>query len=218
LPTDTSQAPSPSLARPPAIEPIKDRNPALAGKPALRRLAAARRAEAARLAGSDAAERVARRFVQAVPLGASRIVAGYWPIRDELDCRPLLFHLLEAGHAVCLPSTPSQGPPIMRMWHAGVPLKPSGFGTMAPGPDAPFAEPEIVLLPLLGFDARGTRLGYGKGHYDQLLAALDRRPLLVGLAYAAQQLTDIPREPHDVPLDMVVTESGVLRFDPGTPA
>jgi 5-formyltetrahydrofolate cyclo-ligase len=76
------------------------------------------------------------------------------------------------------------------------------------------AVPDVILVPLLGFDSSGTRLGYGGGYYDRTLAALGRRPRLIGLAYAAQALpVEIPRAPHDIPLDMVVTEEGAIRFD-----
>ena len=70
----------------------------------------------------------------------------------------------------------------------------------------------IVLAPLVGWDGAGYRLGYGGGYYDRTLAAMTRKPRLVGLAFAAQELDSIPREPHDVPLDAVVTEAGVRHF------
>ena len=95
----------------------------------------------------------------------------------------------------------------------GQPLYPSGFGTLAPSEVAPIVEPDIVVMPLLGFDRHGTRLGYGKGYYDRTLAQMGTKPLLVGYAFAAQELDFIPREAHDVPLDMLVTENGARRFD-----
>jgi 5-formyltetrahydrofolate cyclo-ligase len=70
----------------------------------------------------------------------------------------------------------------------------------------------MVIMPLLGFDAAGTRLGYGGGHYDRTLATLEPAPRLVGVAFAAQELAHIPRAPHDRPLDAVVTENGVRHF------
>jgi 5-formyltetrahydrofolate cyclo-ligase len=68
-------------------------------------------------------------------------------------------------------------------------------------------------MPLLGFDRQGTRLGYGGGYYDRTLAALGKRPLLVGFAFALQEIDHIPREGHDVPLDIIVTEEGVRHFE-----
>jgi 5-formyltetrahydrofolate cyclo-ligase len=85
---------------------------------------------------------------------------------------------------------------------------------MSGSPLAPRGEPDIILMPLLGFDAAGTRLGYGGGYYDRTLAALHKRPKLIGLAFAVQELPLIPRESHDVPLDAVITESGLRQFGP----
>ncbi len=98
------------------------------------------------------------------------------------------------------------------MWEQGASLYEAGFGTLAPSELAPREEPDIIIMPLLGFDSRGTRLGYGGGYYDRTLAGLGKKPLLVGLAFAAQELDEIPREPHDVPLDVIVTEAGVRHF------
>ena len=79
---------------------------------------------------------------------------------------------------------------------------------------APRVEPDVVVMPLLGFDARGTRLGYGGGYYDRTLAGMHKRPRLVGFAFSGQELPEVPREPHDRPLDMIVTELGLRQFSP----
>jgi 5-formyltetrahydrofolate cyclo-ligase len=100
-----------------------------------------------------------------------------------------------------------------RIWGADAPLYEAGFGTLAPSDLAPRAEPDLILMPLLGYDRTGTRLGYGGGYYDRTLAAMTKRPMLVGLAFSAQALDHIPREAHDIPLDAVVTESGVEFFE-----
>ena len=83
---------------------------------------------------------------------------------------------------------------------------------MAPPPDAPDTVPRIVVVPLLGFDEKGARLGYGKGHYDRALTSITNRPLLIGFAFSSQELPDIPSGPHDIPLDAVVTETGFRKF------
>jgi 5-formyltetrahydrofolate cyclo-ligase len=157
---------------------------------------------------------VARHFFEGVTLGPRDVVAGYWPIRDELDCKPILTRLMDSGQPVCLPVVMGEELPLaLRLWRDGEALYPAGLGTLAPEDGAPLVEPDVVLMPLLGFDRSGTRLGYGGGYYDRTLAGLGRRPVLVGLAFAEQALdVDIPREPHDVPLDLVVTEEGVTRF------
>jgi 5-formyltetrahydrofolate cyclo-ligase len=189
-------------------------------KAALRVRARAQRAAIAESLKPDAARAACRHFLEDVPLDPAEVVALYWPIREELDCRPLLTHLMDALQPVCLPVVVGEEAPLdMRLWEQGAPLYPSGFGTLAPSEIAPRAEPDVVLMPLLGFDARGTRLGYGGGYYDRTLAALAKTPRLVGYAFSAQELPEIPREPHDRPLDLLVTELGVRRFaDAGAPA
>jgi 5-formyltetrahydrofolate cyclo-ligase len=99
-----------------------------------------------------------------------------------------------------------------RHWREGEPLYPGGFGTLVPDELASVLQPDLVIIPLLGFDKTGTRLGFGKGYYDRTIAVMDKRPTLVGYAFAAQELDSIPREPHDVPLDYLVTEAGVRQF------
>jgi len=106
-----------------------------------------------------------------------------------------------------------KGQPLsLRLWEPHAPLYEAGFGTLAPNEFAPQVEPDVIIMPLLGFDAAGTRLGYGGGYYDRTLDRLGKKPRLIGLAYAAQELDAIPREPHDVPLDMVITERGAQIF------
>jgi 5-formyltetrahydrofolate cyclo-ligase len=162
---------------------------------------------------ADAAKAAAAHFFEHIAFGAQDVVAGYWRIRDEMDCQPILVRLMDSGQRVVLPVVVGAEAPLdLRMWEADAPLYEAGFGTLAPSDLAPRAVPDVVLMPLLGFDGRGTRLGYGGGYYDRTLAGLGTKPMLVGLAFAAQELLDIPREDHDVPLDAVVTEQGVRFF------
>jgi 5-formyltetrahydrofolate cyclo-ligase len=184
-------------------------------KSALRLQAHAARAALRQAYRSEAAEAVARLFFEHINLSSGDIVAAYWPIRDELDCQAIMVRLMEASHILVLPAvTGSERPLEMRVWEQGASLFAAGFGTLAPSPLAPQAQPDIVLIPLLGFDRAGTRLGYGGGYYDRTLASLPKKPKLVGLAFAAQELPLIPREPHDVALDVVITEAGVRQFGP----
>lgn len=162
---------------------------------------------------AEASLAATRHFFDAEVLEGKEVVAGYWPIRDELDIRPIIIRLMDAGQAVCLPVVLGDEAPLeLRLWQPSAPLYPAGFGTLAPEDGAPLSVPDIILMPLLGFDRSGTRLGYGGGYYDRTLATLDRRPRLVGFAFSCQQFEEIPREPHDVPLDMIVTELGVRQF------
>lgn len=182
-------------------------------KATLRRKAHAARAALSDDFRADAALAVAGFFFDQIAFGAEDVVAGYWRIRDELDCKPILVRLLDSGQKVVLPVVMGQEAPLdLRVWEADTPLYEAGFGTLAPSDLAPRAVPDLVLMPLLGFDAAGTRLGYGGGYYDRTLATMARKPLLVGLAFDIQELSSIPRQDHDVPLDAVVTETGVRFF------
>jgi 5-formyltetrahydrofolate cyclo-ligase len=162
---------------------------------------------------AEAAKAVATHFFESIAYAPEDVIAGYWRIRDELDCQPILIRLMDSGQKVVLPVVEGNDAPLdLRVWEADAPLYEAGFGTLAPSDLAPRAAPDVVLMPLLGFDSVGTRLGYGGGYYDRTLAVLPKKPMLVGLAFAAQELPHIPREPHDVPLDAIVTENGVRFF------
>lgn len=184
-----------------------------------RRLLAARRAVPVEQAARAAA--VARDHLLtalAPPPGA--VVGGYWPIRGELDPRPLLSALAARGHAVVLPVTPPpEAPPLLtfRLWDGAAESLVSGpFNTRQPSERAPEVAPTWLLVPLAGFDRRGVRLGYGGGYYDRFLAAWSGTAA-IGYGYACQEaLADgedgawLPAEPHDVPLAAIVTEAGVI--------
>ncbi|MBE7733232.1 5-formyltetrahydrofolate cyclo-ligase [Devosia faecipullorum] len=186
-------------------------------KAALRKQAHVARAALSAEARGEAASTVAHLFFEDIAYGPEDVIAGYWRIRDELDCQPILIRLMDGGQKVVLPVVEGEGKPLdLRVWEADQPLYEAGFGTLAPSDLAPRAEPDLVLMPLLGFDAAGTRLGYGGGYYDRTLASIGKKPLLVGLAFACQELPHIPREPHDVPLDAVITEQGVRFFEART--
>ncbi len=147
--------------------------------------------------------------------GAGLVVAGYVPTRSEIDPRPLMQALAEAGATLALPVTPPRGteaPLSFRIWRAGDALTPGHFRIGEPGPGAPEIEPDLLLVPLLAFDSRGHRLGYGAGHYDRTLAALRAsRPVrAIGLAFAAQEMLALPDGPFDQPLDAILTERAYI--------
>lgn len=182
-------------------------------KAQLRQEAQARRAALSASFRKEAARAAAETFIAAVPVPYDQTISIYWAIRDELDCKPLLTHFMDDGHKVCLPVVMGQDQPLeMRLWAPGEPLVPNGFNTLAPPAGAERVVPDIVVTPLLGFDKDGTRLGYGGGYYDRSLASWPQKPLLVGYAFGVQEFDHLPRDTHDVPLDMVVTENGVRRF------
>lgn len=160
----------------------------------------------------------ARHFLRAVEVG-NKTVAGYSAFRHELDVQPLLAMLAQGDRMCCLPVTsPPSRELFFRRWHGKTPMVPGAFGILVPSPEAEALTPEIVIVPLLGFDASHHRIGYGAGYYDATLAALRKRghkPFTVGAAYSVQQVESIPSQEHDEVLDMIVTEKGVLGKDFG---
>jgi 5-formyltetrahydrofolate cyclo-ligase len=182
-------------------------------KAGLRAMARRRRAAIHDGKRAETALAAAGHFFAGVHLEPGDVVACYWPIRDEFDCRPVLTRLMDEGQPVCLPVVVGDAMPLeMRLWEQGVPLYPAGFGTLAPPETAPVVVPDVIIVPVLGFDKEGTRLGYGGGYYDRTLAGLQKRPRLIGFAFASQELDHVPRDAHDVPLEAVVTEAGYRQF------
>jgi 5-formyltetrahydrofolate cyclo-ligase len=172
-----------------------------------RRTARARRVAAVNPA---AAQSLVRQFPMALARG---VVAGYWPLGSEIDPRPLLQALAAAGAEIALPHIASRtSPTVFRRWKEGDTLVADAFGIMAPSLDAEAATPGTLLTPLLAFDRQGGRLGQGGGHYDRVLAAL--RPngvVAIGLAYAAQEMAEVPAGAHDQRLDWIITEREAIQ-------
>ena len=181
-------------------------------KPALRvRLRALRRRLAAE--APDAAERAAA-LLPLERLPPLQVFALYHPMGSEMDPRPLLARLRRGGARPALPAADSRDEPFaFRLWDDAVRLEPDAFGIPAPPPRAPVLEPDLVVAPVLGFDRAGRRLGQGAGHYDRALANLRaRKPVFViGLAYAGQEIAELPDEPHDERLDAILTETGYIQ-------
>jgi 5-formyltetrahydrofolate cyclo-ligase len=180
-------------------------------KDRLRREAFARRDALDRDWRRQAAQTIARRALELPELRDVQPVGGYWPIRSEVDPRPLMRALLKRGQTVAL-SQILHPKLSWREWRPGDVLVKGGFGVREPGPDAPECFPWALLVPLAAFDRRGSRLGYGKGHFDRTIAALSElHPVVtIGLAYAAQEVPSVPAEPHDRRLDFIVTEQEVI--------
>jgi 5-formyltetrahydrofolate cyclo-ligase len=187
--------------------------PPLKLKASLRVEASAIRRNVWLASGDSAREAVAIAGMEAIgSLGGAEIVAGYSPIRDELDVLPLVAALHGAGCRTVLPSTAPGRTLTFRVWEPGVQLKCSKFGVMEPLEEYLELIPDLLLVPLLAFDRKGNRLGYGAGYYDLALRNLRRRgPVTaIGIAFDEQELPEIPREPQDEPLDMILTPSRVI--------
>jgi 5-formyltetrahydrofolate cyclo-ligase len=177
-----------------------------AAKAAARKLARAKRAS---LTNIEAPERLAEAMLaeHAPPKGA--IIAGYWPMGDEMDPRPLMLALASRGHALALPVTPPRGQPLaFRAWAPGAALRPGPMGTSEPVAGEEL-RPDVVLVPLLAFDRAGRRLGYGGGYYDRTLAALPAAKA-IGIGYSGQEMAEVPAGPQDMRLPLIATEDSVI--------
>ena len=191
---------------------INDGDRIVRAKRRLRGPCEARRRAAADAAGERAGSDAAGHFLAAVSLPAACVVAGYWPMRHELDPRPLLDALHDRGHPCALPVVVGRGVPLVfRAWSPGDALIDAAFGTRAPPEDAPVLTPGLLLVPMLAYDDRGYRLGYGGGFYDRSLAAL-AASITVGCAYDAQAIDEVPTDDHDRRLDWIVTEQGIMEI------
>ncbi len=164
---------------------------------------------------ADAANRLALTLSAAIAPSAGTVVSGYWPMRDEIDPRPCLTALWTAGCRIALPTVPDDGQAlIFREWEPDEELVPGPFGTSEPAAEAEVVYPSLLLVPLLAFDRRGRRLGYGGGYYDRTLAALREWQTVqaIGVAYAGQEIDAVPAGPHDALLNGVVTEAGFIEI------
>ncbi|MCO4836468.1 MAG: 5-formyltetrahydrofolate cyclo-ligase [Oceanospirillaceae bacterium] len=158
---------------------------------------------------------VCNRLLDSNIIHTNQVIAVYWPLGDELDPRPLLNTLNALGHTMVLPvMIGAEKPLIFRMWQPGDVLQDAGFGTREPTENKHILEPDVILAPLLAFDNRGFRLGYGGGFYDRTLELLRKtKPVSVyGIAYAAQEMHQVIKGPYDQPLNGIVTELGFRSF------
>jgi 5-formyltetrahydrofolate cyclo-ligase len=143
---------------------------------------------------------------------AGRILSGYMPMRTEIDCLPAMAVHAAAGGRVCVPVIPGKAVPLrFREWTPDGEMQDGPFGAKVPA-CGDWIEPEVLVVPLLSFDRRGYRLGYGGGYYDRTLRLLrGRRPTVaIGFAFAAQEVPEVPTEPTDERLDLIVTEAEVI--------
>jgi 5-formyltetrahydrofolate cyclo-ligase len=152
---------------------------------------------------------------------AQAIIAGYWPIQSEINPLPLLHKLADSGRAVALPALIADVAAfnghrmVFRQYRPGMDLSAGPFGIRQPPETEPECLPDIILTPFLAFDLKGNRLGYGGGYYDRALSFIraQKRCMAIGLGFAGQQIEDVPHEAFDQPLDIIITEAGVLRLD-----
>jgi 5-formyltetrahydrofolate cyclo-ligase len=145
---------------------------------------------------------------------APGILAGYYPTPREFDCLPLLQRLEGDGWTVALPTITGDAPLVFRRWRSGEALIKGPRAMMEPA-SGEILRPALLFVPLLAFDARGGRLGYGGGHYDRTLEALRREgpAVAIGLAFDEQEMSKLPLGGHDQRLDWILTPSGARRLN-----
>ncbi len=183
-------------------------------KAALRALALARRDTLSTEQRSDAARALALHRVP-VALSPDIIVAGFSPVRSEIDPLPLMRTFADQGASLALPVIAGDDQPlIFRAWTADAPLVRGAYGILEPSVEASEMQPDIVLVPLAAFDRAGHRIGYGAGYYDRTLQILRKsKPIIaIGIAFAVQEIADVPSSAHDERLDLVLTERDILDF------
>ena len=171
-----------------------------------------------RLARNDALQRVMRVWLVDRP---DAVIGAYWPIKGEFDPLPALFRWQEAGmEADAMGATRRRriGLPVINKidktltfhtWYPGCPMEEDAYGIPKPK-DTEIIQPTLLFVPCVGYGPGGYRLGYGGGFYDRTLAALQPKPFTVGLGYTNGFLPDLEPESHDVPLDAILNDNGVV--------
>ena len=163
----------------------------------------------------ELAERARALLVQAVDLNAYKVLGFCWAIKGEFDVRRIAEQHLASGGEVALPVMVERSAPVeFWRWHPGMAMQ-TGIWNIPIPKERDVLALDAVLIPLVGFDARGYRLGYGGGYFDRTLAASMRRPLAIGLGYADGALLTIYPQSHDIPMNLIVTDQCVHRIDPG---
>jgi len=183
-------------------------------KAALRAQALARRGLVTKAEADAFAKRLAEIGLGLAAEYQASVVSGFWPIKNEPSTLLLLEALSKKGLTSALPVMGGRDQPLsFRAWRAGEKLVEAGMKIMEPPPEAPEVVPDLLFVPLAAFDKKGGRLGYGAGFYDRTLAKLRavKQVTAIGIAFDVQELTELPQEPHDEPLDFVLTERRLLR-------
>jgi 5-formyltetrahydrofolate cyclo-ligase len=184
-------------------------------KAALRAAALARRDALEPGFRARASEEIARRALPLLPAIAGAL-GGFWPIRSEIDPRPLMRSAAALGHPLALPRVTKDGL-VFHVWDLAALLEAGRFGLSEPPADAPVVDPTALIVPLAAFDRRGHRIGYGAGYYDRAIERLTTagRPLAtIGVAFSAQEVDRVPEAAHDRTLDWIVCETEAIRCDP----
>ena len=139
-----------------------------------------------------------------------RLVSYYWPFRGEPDLRAWGQTIVDRGGCTALPLVVAKGQPLVfRQWKRGETLERGVWNIPVPVEGDPVF-PDIVIAPLVGYDPSNYRLGYGGGFFDRTLASLPKKPLVIGIGYGSCELPTIYPQAHDIPMNVIVTEKGVI--------
>jgi 5-formyltetrahydrofolate cyclo-ligase len=151
-------------------------------------------------------ERLAEKLDQAIGRVSGRIVSSYWPFRGEPDLRNWAIKVIERGGRIALPVVLRKSEPLeFRVWQPGDPLERGVWNILVPS-RGPAVLPDVVIAPVVGFDTANYRLGHGGGYFDRTLAAMPRMPLRIGIGFATAKIATIYPQPHDIPMDTIVTD------------
>lgn len=187
-------------------------------KARLREEARARRTALAAAARAEASAAIADRAIPLIERLGPEVLAAYFAVRSEVDTRAILAWAERAGLPVALPAIEGNGGLAFRRFRADEALAAGGFGIPTPLAEAEAMLPDVLIVPMLAFDRTGTRLGYGRGHYDRAIAHLRNHRVhvrLVGVAFAVQEVAAVPAEVHDVRMDFIVTEAETIDLTVG---
>ena len=156
---------------------------------------------------------LAARLAAGIDLEPAAVLGIFWPIRGEPDLLDIARQHVANGGVAALPVVVETNAPVeFWRWRPGATMRP-GFWNIPVPAERELVVPDTLLIPLVGFDAQGYRLGYGGGYYDRTLAAAQTKPLRIGVGYADSELATIRPQPHDVPMSMVVTDTDAWRFE-----
>ena len=187
---------------------------ALPSKELIRKEAADRRA-ALKSKVAELSQALAQQFLAQVPVPQNAVVSSYWAIGDEADPQFLESELRRHGHRIVMPRVAGRNQPLdFHLWEAGTKLVRGGFGLSEPSRDWPKLNPDVLIVPMLAFDAAGYRVGYGAGYYDRTIRGLRvaKSVTAAGFAFAVQEFPELPHLAHDERLDWIVTENGAHRI------
>jgi len=158
---------------------------------------------------------IASYFLTSQSLMPQSVVAGYIPLKNEVSCKTIMQTLASQGHTTCLPVVIERNAPlIFRQYRLGEELVRGKIGAFEPLSDAREVIPDVLVIPLLGFNRKGNRLGYGTGFYDRTLEQLRKmKPIkAIGVAYSIQEIPDFPVEEHDTALNTIITEKEIIEI------